>query len=193
MSVLIRRYPTNKWQKLGTFHARDERTVQSFPLDEHLYAKYVKVSTVDHYLVPLPVILSLFSAKAMQTARCSHSAQCVLSFNVSLNGRFVFFLLCWTVTISRVSSRLYYKRAGHSWTGYYSNSWRKVWLSSEDLAPEPQRCWRHTLFLPEVTKMSSDVKSLVLFWMHVYIPVIFFSLFFLSVSLASDVHQVHKG
>lgn len=39
------RYPTNKWQKLGTFHARDERTVQSFPLDEHLYAKYVKVST----------------------------------------------------------------------------------------------------------------------------------------------------
>ncbi|XP_056912842.1 SUN domain-containing ossification factor-like isoform X2 [Takifugu flavidus] len=37
------RYPTNKWQKLGTFHARDERTVQSFPLDEHLYAKYVKM------------------------------------------------------------------------------------------------------------------------------------------------------
>jgi hypothetical protein len=29
--------------KLGTFHARDERTVQSFPLDEQLYAKYVKV------------------------------------------------------------------------------------------------------------------------------------------------------
>jgi len=37
------RYPTNKWIKLGTFHARDERTVQSFPLDEQLYAKYVKV------------------------------------------------------------------------------------------------------------------------------------------------------
>ncbi|KAM9845295.1 SUN domain-containing ossification factor [Aulostomus maculatus] len=37
------RYPTNKWLKLGTFHARDERTVQSFPLDEHLYAKYVKM------------------------------------------------------------------------------------------------------------------------------------------------------
>lgn len=44
-SVCLSRYPTNKWQKLGTFHARDERTVQSFPLDEHLYAKYVKVST----------------------------------------------------------------------------------------------------------------------------------------------------
>lgn len=37
------RYPTNKWIKLGTFHARDERTVQSFPLDEQLYAKYMKV------------------------------------------------------------------------------------------------------------------------------------------------------
>ncbi|XP_034469713.1 SUN domain-containing ossification factor-like isoform X2 [Hippoglossus hippoglossus] len=39
------RYPTNKWLKLGTFHARDERTAQSFPLDEHLYAKYVKMFT----------------------------------------------------------------------------------------------------------------------------------------------------
>nr|XP_057928718.1 SUN domain-containing ossification factor isoform X2 [Doryrhamphus excisus] len=37
------RYPTNKWVKLGTFHGRDERTVQSFPLDEQLYAKYVKM------------------------------------------------------------------------------------------------------------------------------------------------------
>lgn len=38
------RYPTNKWIKLGTFHARDERNVQSFPLDEQMYAKYVKVT-----------------------------------------------------------------------------------------------------------------------------------------------------
>ncbi|XP_078417698.1 SUN domain-containing ossification factor isoform X1 [Cetorhinus maximus] len=37
------RYPTNKWVKLGTFHALDERTVQSFPLDEQMYAKYVKM------------------------------------------------------------------------------------------------------------------------------------------------------
>lgn len=42
-SCFICRYPTNKWVKLGTFHARDERIVQSFPLDEQLYAKYVKV------------------------------------------------------------------------------------------------------------------------------------------------------
>ncbi|XP_041805585.1 SUN domain-containing ossification factor-like isoform X2 [Chelmon rostratus] len=43
------RYPTNKWLKLGTFHGRDERTVQSFPLDEQLYAKYVKVELVSHF------------------------------------------------------------------------------------------------------------------------------------------------
>ncbi|KAM9130621.1 SUN domain-containing ossification factor isoform 1-T1 [Pangshura tecta] len=43
------RYPTNKWIKLGTFHARDERIVQSFPLDEQMYAKYVKVELVSHF------------------------------------------------------------------------------------------------------------------------------------------------
>uniref|UniRef100_H9GJ94 SUN domain-containing ossification factor n=1 Tax=Anolis carolinensis TaxID=28377 RepID=H9GJ94_ANOCA len=43
------RYPTNKWIKLGTFHARDERNVQSFPLDEQMYAKYVKVELVSHF------------------------------------------------------------------------------------------------------------------------------------------------
>ncbi|KAM8816019.1 SUN domain-containing ossification factor isoform 1-T1 [Rhynchonycteris naso] len=37
------RYPTNKWVKLGTFHGRDERNVQSFPLDEQMFAKYVKM------------------------------------------------------------------------------------------------------------------------------------------------------
>lgn len=40
------RYPTNKWIKLGTFHGRDERNVQSFPLDEQMYAKYVKVMLI---------------------------------------------------------------------------------------------------------------------------------------------------
>ncbi|XP_062989276.1 SUN domain-containing ossification factor isoform X2 [Elgaria multicarinata webbii] len=43
------RYPTNKWVKLGTFHARDERNVQSFPLDEQMYAKYVKVELISHF------------------------------------------------------------------------------------------------------------------------------------------------
>lgn len=43
------RYPSKKWVKLGTFHARDERTVQSFPLDEHLFAKYLKVELLSHF------------------------------------------------------------------------------------------------------------------------------------------------
>ncbi|XDV26372.1 hypothetical protein PO909_030114 [Leuciscus waleckii] len=43
------RYPNKKWVKLGTFHARDERTVQSFPLDEHLFAKFVKVELLSHF------------------------------------------------------------------------------------------------------------------------------------------------
>uniref|UniRef100_G1RZ51 SUN domain-containing ossification factor n=1 Tax=Nomascus leucogenys TaxID=61853 RepID=G1RZ51_NOMLE len=43
------RYPTNKWIKLGTFHGRDERNVQSFPLDEQMYAKYVKVELLSHF------------------------------------------------------------------------------------------------------------------------------------------------
>ncbi|KAG9483199.1 SUN domain-containing ossification factor isoform X2 [Eleutherodactylus coqui] len=43
------RYPTSKWVKLGTFHGRDERTVQSFPLDEQMYAKYVKVELISHF------------------------------------------------------------------------------------------------------------------------------------------------
>lgn len=39
------RYPTNKWVKLGKFHARDERTVQSFSLDEQMFAKHIKMFT----------------------------------------------------------------------------------------------------------------------------------------------------
>ena len=37
------RYPTREWTLLGTFQARDERNLQSFPLDEPIYAKYIKV------------------------------------------------------------------------------------------------------------------------------------------------------
>uniref|UniRef100_A0A665VW55 SUN domain-containing ossification factor n=1 Tax=Echeneis naucrates TaxID=173247 RepID=A0A665VW55_ECHNA len=53
------RYPTNKWVKLGTFHARDERIVQSFPLDEQLYAKYVKVL----FFFPTVELLSHFGSE----------------------------------------------------------------------------------------------------------------------------------
>uniref|UniRef100_S4R5K5 SUN domain-containing protein n=1 Tax=Petromyzon marinus TaxID=7757 RepID=S4R5K5_PETMA len=50
------RYPTREWNKLGKFHARDERTVQSFPLDEQMFAKflkmfakYIKVELLSHF------------------------------------------------------------------------------------------------------------------------------------------------
>lgn len=68
LMLFITRYPTSKWVKLGTFHARDERTVQSFPLDEQLYAKYVKVSLrvqfrILAYLIPFgtPLLVHHFS------------------------------------------------------------------------------------------------------------------------------------
>ena len=40
------RYPTREWNMLGTFQATDHRDVQSFPLDEAVYAKYLKVRSV---------------------------------------------------------------------------------------------------------------------------------------------------
>ena len=40
------RFPTRDWTMLGTFQARDERDIQSFPLDEPIYAKYLKVRSV---------------------------------------------------------------------------------------------------------------------------------------------------
>lgn len=43
------RYPTKKWVRLGTFRTRDERTVQSFPLDEHQFARYIKVDLLSHF------------------------------------------------------------------------------------------------------------------------------------------------
>ncbi|NXT70118.1 SUCO factor, partial [Chaetops frenatus] len=55
------RYPTNKWIKLGTFHARDERNVQSFPLDEQMYAKYVKVTQHCKSLLPFVLQVELIS------------------------------------------------------------------------------------------------------------------------------------
>ncbi|XP_060769783.1 SUN domain-containing ossification factor-like [Neoarius graeffei] len=70
------RYPTNKWAKLGTFHARNERTVQSFPLDEHLYAKYVKVELLSHfgseYFCPLS-LLRVFGTSMMEEYELNNS------------------------------------------------------------------------------------------------------------------------
>lgn len=38
------RYPATEWSLIGQFNARvDSRTVQTFPLGESVYAKYIKV------------------------------------------------------------------------------------------------------------------------------------------------------
>ena len=46
-----KRYPTREWTTLGTFQAREEREVQTFPLDEPIYAKYFKVCLILYTLV----------------------------------------------------------------------------------------------------------------------------------------------
>ena len=46
-----KRYPTREWTMLGTFQAREEREVQTFPLDEPIYAKYFKVCFIQYILV----------------------------------------------------------------------------------------------------------------------------------------------
>ena len=44
-------YPTQDWVNLGTFHAANEREVQSFPLttDESVYAKFIKLEMLSYY------------------------------------------------------------------------------------------------------------------------------------------------
>ena len=42
--IFLHRYPAIEWSLIGEFKARtDIRTVQTFPLDESVYAKYIKV------------------------------------------------------------------------------------------------------------------------------------------------------
>lgn len=43
------RYPTKEWNVLGTFKARDERTIQSFYIGNDMYAKFLKVDMLSHY------------------------------------------------------------------------------------------------------------------------------------------------
>ncbi|XP_071446968.1 SUN domain-containing ossification factor isoform X2 [Hetaerina americana] len=43
------RFPTREWSLVGRFTAQDERTLQSFHLDPHLYAKFIRVELHSHY------------------------------------------------------------------------------------------------------------------------------------------------
>lgn len=133
-----------------------------------------------------------------------------LSLNFSLNGRYgcctSFFSWCVVCKIIR----LYYKRSCRSLSvvlmsiildkntskflkckmvvgqlAHYFTLWIWTWLPN---------LWDGgiTVNLCQVITIKSSMQSLVLFWMHVCIALILFS-FLSPFSLASDVHQVHKG
>ena len=58
------RYPTKEWKSLGTLHARDERTIQTFPVqDVAVFSKYLRVDMLSHYgtehFCPLTVVRSV--------------------------------------------------------------------------------------------------------------------------------------
>ena len=46
-------YPTKDWKRLGTFHAREDRTIQSFAVKEAvrdmMFSKYLKVTILYSY------------------------------------------------------------------------------------------------------------------------------------------------
>ncbi|XP_058793342.1 SUN domain-containing ossification factor [Phymastichus coffea] len=43
------RFPTREWSNVGHFTARDERDVQSFNLQPHLFGKFIKIELLSHY------------------------------------------------------------------------------------------------------------------------------------------------
>lgn len=43
------RYPTREWNAIGAFEAVDEKTAQSFSLQQTSFSKYIKVEMVSHY------------------------------------------------------------------------------------------------------------------------------------------------
>lgn len=43
------RFPSRDWRSVGHFTAQDERDIQSFSLDPHLFGKFIKVELHSHY------------------------------------------------------------------------------------------------------------------------------------------------
>ncbi|CAH2010443.1 unnamed protein product [Acanthoscelides obtectus] len=56
------RFPTRDWMQVGKFTAKDERDVQSFDVDSHIFGKYIKVEIKSHYGSEHYCPLSLFRA-----------------------------------------------------------------------------------------------------------------------------------
>nr|CAH7765200.1 unnamed protein product [Callosobruchus chinensis] len=56
------RFPTRDWMQVGKFTAKDERDVQSFDIDSHIFGKYIKVEIKSHYGSEHYCPISLFRA-----------------------------------------------------------------------------------------------------------------------------------
>ena len=65
------------WVDLGTFHAVDERRVQQFPLETHVYAKYIKVMVVNPLGINMVTVITL--------ACCKYTCIKHLSLSLSLS------------------------------------------------------------------------------------------------------------
>lgn len=67
-----KRYPTREWTMLGTFQAREERAIQTFPLDEPIYAKYFKVCFLQR-CITIPEIFNVCALFLMfvQVIQCT--------------------------------------------------------------------------------------------------------------------------
>lgn len=56
------RFPTRDWSLVGKFTAKDERDIQSFDFETHLFGKYIKVEIKSHYGSEHYCPISLFRA-----------------------------------------------------------------------------------------------------------------------------------
>lgn len=54
------RFPTRDWTTVGKFEAKDERDIQTFELNPHLFGKFVRVEVLSHYNVEYFCPLSMF-------------------------------------------------------------------------------------------------------------------------------------
>ena len=74
------RFPTKEWKALGTFHAREERTVQSFAVgDEEMFAKYVKVN-IKWRLLPLATTITHYYRPQSLRRLCFYTCLSVILF-----------------------------------------------------------------------------------------------------------------
>ena len=71
------------WIDLGTFHAEDERRVRHFPLETHVYAKYIKVGVVSS--VNVWYVVMVVKLPGIVHVHCIRSFSLFLSVSLSLS------------------------------------------------------------------------------------------------------------